>query len=93
MSGDKFLSDELEKRYVEKIRAAEDIKKKQEEYKKANSFRLNTNTAYILNHKLFSGWDDFKEFIQTKHNQAWSNEIEFQIEVTFRVKQKRKKKK
>ena len=83
-------SETLQKAKDNLLKEIEDIETKDKNFQKQDSFKLSTNTAYLLNMKMFSGWNDFREFIETKHEQHWSGENSSQVEVTFKIKGKKK---
>lgn len=76
------------KEELEKELAA--LEKKQKDFLEQDTFIVGTNTAYIQNMKVFDGWTDFVEWIQTKHEQSWNGEVDSHLEVTFKIKRKKK---
>jgi len=78
-------SETLEKRKKEIKEQLENLKKKEEELRNSDTFKLLTNTAYLMNMKVFEGWEGFREFIELKHEQHWKGENDSTIEVTFKV--------
>ena len=80
----------LNKKKEELLKQLKDIEIKQFNFIEQDMFKLKTNTAYIQNSKVFDGWVDFVEWIQTKHEQHWVGEVESDVEVTFKIKRKNK---
>lgn len=83
MKSEKFK--EKQKYYEKEL---EELKEKQEQFLNQDSFKLKTNTAYLLNMKMFDGWTDFVEWTETKHEQHWEGKVDSEVEVTFKLKRK-----
>ena len=62
---------------------------------KDKEIRLTTNTAYLLNmwFKQPTTWKEVREFIDERHEEAWKGLREFEVEVIFKFKKKKVKKK